>query len=308
MFNRRKILLRLLEACGGELNNTDMEKLLFLYCAEQGVNYYDFFPYKFGCFSFLSYQDKRVMTQQGYLEHADRFKLKRRLRKTETLKAGELEQIKEFVSRTKQLRGNALVRHVYIHYPHVAIRSEIKEKLLSRAELAEVQKHSPIDKEQCLMTIGYEGLTIDAYVNKLIGNNVAVVVDVRRNPISMKYGFSKTRLKQYLEGVEISYEHIPELGIPSSQRKNLETVNDYRRLFRNYAAIALPNRDKELQKIRELLQQHKRVALTCFEESPTSCHRHKITERLAKEKGWKIPIHHIHRLQIGVPPGYSRPG
>ncbi len=294
MFHRRKILLRLLEACGGELNNTDMEKLLFLCCAEQGVNHYDFFPYKFGCFSFLSYQDKRVLTQQGYLENTDRFKLKRSLRKTVALKTEEQEQVREFARRTKHLRGDALVRHVYVHYPHVAIRSEIKEKILSHSELAEVRKHSPTNSEVCLMTIGYEGLTIDAYINKLIEQNVALVVDVRRNPISMKYGFSKTRFQNYLKSAGITYEHIPELGIASSERKNLKTESDYRALFQKYAATALPNRGKELQRISELVRQYRRIALTCFEAEPTSCHRHKITERLAQEKGWTISINHIH--------------
>ncbi len=78
MFIRRKILLALLEACGGELKSTDMEKLLFAYCAESEINYYDFFPYKFGCFSFLSYQDKRVLTKQGFLADDNSFRLKNR--------------------------------------------------------------------------------------------------------------------------------------------------------------------------------------------------------------------------------------
>ena len=61
MYYRRKILLALIEVFGGSLPNTDCEKLLFTFCQQTGKNHYDFFPYKFGPFSFLSYYDKRRM-------------------------------------------------------------------------------------------------------------------------------------------------------------------------------------------------------------------------------------------------------
>lgn len=34
-----------------------------------------------------------------------------------------------------------------------------------------------------------------------------------KNPISMKYGFSKSQLQNACEGVGISYNHFPDLGI-----------------------------------------------------------------------------------------------
>jgi len=127
MFTRRKILLALLEACGGELKSTDMEKLLFAYCAESGKNYYDFFPYKFGCFSFLSYQDKRVLTKQGFLADCDSFKLKNRQTHLGNVDSDEQSRIVSFAKRMKNLRGKNLVHHVYINHPYFAIRSEIKK-------------------------------------------------------------------------------------------------------------------------------------------------------------------------------------
>ncbi len=293
MLLRRKILLALIESCGGELSRTDMQKLLFSYCAERGINYYDFFPHKFGCFSFLSYQDKRVLTSQGYLKEGDSFKLKRRPSILKALEPDEQRHVREFVARTRGLRGKVLVRHVYLNYPYYAHRSEIKERILSAKERRDVEEAFCPATEPCLMTLGYEGLTIDAYINKLIERNVALAVDVRRNPISMKYGFSKTRFRNYLKLVGIEYEHMPALGIDSSLRKNLETSSDYRKLFHHYAKKSLPTCAGELQRIRELLRTHGRIALTCFEATPTSCHRHKITERLQKSAGWKTPIMHI---------------
>lgn len=293
MFYRRKILLALIEACGRNLSSTDTEKLLFMYCAERGVNFYDFFPYRFGSFSFLSYQDKRVLTKQGYLADAEGFKLDSRRSFFADLQVEDKLHLRDFALRTKNLRGEALVRYVYLKYPYYASRSEIKNRVLTSRERAMVNSCLPKGTGLCLFTIGYEGLTIDAYINKLIQHRVAVVVDLRRNPISMKYGFSKTRLRNYLERVGIGYEHIPELGIASSLRKNLETEKDYNSLFRKYALIALPHCEGELKKIREFLSIHKRVALTCFEHKPSSCHRHKITERLEAAKNWDIPIVHV---------------
>jgi uncharacterized protein (DUF488 family) len=293
MFKRRKILLALLEACNGELKNTDMEKLLFAYCAESGKNYYDFFPYKYGCFSFLSYQDKRVLTKQGFLADGDSFKLKNRQAHLRNLDSNEQSSIESFAKRSKTLRGEKLVRHIYKKYPYYAIRSKIKEKILTAGELQVVESAANPDQSICLMTVGYEGKTIDAYINTLIQNNVALIVDVRRNPISMKYGFSKTRFRDYLNRAGINYEHISALGIESSQRKNLETEKDYKILFKKYASESLPNCADELHRIKQLVGEHKRVALTCFEANPESCHRHKITERLQTTKKWSTPIKHL---------------
>jgi len=292
MFYRRKILLALLEACGGRLNNTDMEKLLFAYCRERGVNYYDFFPYHFGCFSFLSYQDKRVLAQQGYLSDNEAFVLKTRKSVFADLENEDKLFLREFVRKTAKLRGDALVRDIYLKYPYYACRSEIKDRILTTDERALVDSFTPKEERPCLFTIGYEGLTIDAYIDKLIRYSVSIVIDVRRNPLSMKYGFSKVRFQNYLERAGVAYEHIPELGIASSQRKNLETADDYRSLFRKYAKT-LPHSQNELARVQQLLNKHQRAALTCFESVATSCHRHKITEYLQSSDCWNTPIVHI---------------
>jgi uncharacterized protein (DUF488 family) len=293
MFTRRKILLALLEACGSELTNTDMEKLLFAYCAENRQNYYDFFPYKFGCFSFHSYQDKRVLTKQGFLAEKDSFKLKNHQSHLCNVASDERKRIELFAQRTRNLRGKKLIRYIYVNYPYYASRSEIKKKVLDTQELLAVEASANSDQSICLMTIGYEGLTIDAYINKLIRHNITLVIDVRRNPISMKYGFSKTRFRDYLDRAGIKYEHIPALGINSSQRKNLNTKKDYKALFKKYSSESLPQRGEELCQIHKLINERKRVALTCFEAEPQSCHRHKITDYLQSEKTWNIPIKHI---------------
>lgn len=75
MYYRRKILLALLEVYGGSLKRTDCEKLLFNFCKTTSKNHYDFFPYKYGPFSFMSYFDKRRLTELGLLKQTDDFQI-----------------------------------------------------------------------------------------------------------------------------------------------------------------------------------------------------------------------------------------
>src|SRR5689334_19191458 len=101
------------------------------------------------------------------------------------------------------------------------------------------QERKDIDAP-CFFTIGYEGISIDAFLNIHIRNNVRELVDVRRNTISMKYGFSKKRFAQYIALAGMQYFHLPELGIPSDLRQDLTSVSAYQRLFEYYATSLLP--------------------------------------------------------------------
>ena len=42
------------------------------------------------------------------------------------------------------------------------------------------------------MTIGYKGRNIDKFLSILIENKIGKLIDVRKNPFSMKYGYRKT--------------------------------------------------------------------------------------------------------------------
>ena len=61
-----------------------------------------------------------------------------------------------------------------------------------------------------------------------------LLCDVRKNALSMKYGFSRNQLKDACEHVGIQYLHIPDLGIVPKKRKELNTQADYERLFSEY--------------------------------------------------------------------------
>ena len=114
---------------------------------------------------------------------------------------------------------------------------------------------------------------------------MTLLCDVRRNPLSRKYGFSKKTLGKACEGVGIRYEHLPELGIDSEERCELVTQADYDALFAEYERKSLPKQTEALARIRGWIKEGERVALTCFELLPHQCHRHCVAEALALGAG-----------------------
>lgn len=293
MLYRRKIILALLEAFGGSLKRTDCQKLLFLFCQRRGKNYYDFFPHKYGSFSFLLYQDKNRLTDLGYLVEQDKFQLNEGQSYTKDISTQDWQILQALVKEIGSLRGEKLIRKVYLEFPHYASRSNIALKVLEQDDYEKISKTWNADSSPCLFSIGYEGLSIDAYLNVLISNNISVLVDVRKNPISMKYGFSKSRFADFLQKVGVLYFHIPELGIPSSLRQNLKTPAAYQKLFDLYSSSILPEQSNAVEKIKSIVFEHRRVAITCFEADYRFCHRHKIIEYLNTNPDFDILTVHL---------------
>ena len=293
MFYRQKLLLALIEAFGGRLNNRDLQKYLFLYTQKcQQDKSYDFVPYKYGCFSFQSYADRRNLVQAGHLAANDEWVL------NETgylkgLKKGDDQKILTFYDRYKDTSGNELIKTVYKQYPYYAINSEIAGKLMNAEELEAIEAQRPDNENFGFFTIGYEGHSFEHYLNRLIQNDIKLLCDVRRNPLSRKYGFSKKTLSETLAKLGIKYIHIPELGIISEKRQQLNNQADYDRLFDEYERTTLHDNEPALEQLRELLKQHKRVAITCFEADSCQCHRGRVAKELMKMPNWDYPVEHI---------------
>lgn len=297
LFERQRVLLELLDALNEPVGSTEFQKLLFLYTREgESIPSYDFVPYRFGCFSFTSYADKRRLIEQGLLDEDEQtWKLTEKGRRMARSRARSPLPMARFAKQYKSLRGNALVADVYRRYPYFATRSEIVEKVLSKREdRVRVEAARPAKQTPGLVTVGYESKTLEAYLNQLLQDGVTLLCDVRRNPLSRKYGFSKSTLSHACEGVGIRYEHLPELGIPSEKRQDLETQSDYDKLFATYERQTLPKQTKTLIKIASWIREEgQRVALTCFELLPHQCHRHCIAKALQKSFGPKLAAHHI---------------
>jgi len=297
LFNRQKLLIALLHSLGGKVNNLDFQKLLFLYCQETETEpSYEFIPYWYGAFSFTSYADRRKLIGRGLLSDDDDFW---ELTDAGCMVASELSTQKKtitgFIQRYQALRGNALVAETYRRYPYYGIQSRIAEKVL-RGDAKAIQKirqAHPAKSKPGLATIGYEGRTLEAYLNILLQDGVTLLCDVRRNALSRKYGFSKSTLSKGCEGVGIRYEHLPELGIDSSQRKDLSTQESYDRLFDQYERDVLPRQTGTLGVISGWVASGERIALTCYEHLPSQCHRHCVAEALEQQLGAGSATKHL---------------
>jgi uncharacterized protein (DUF488 family) len=291
MYYRRKLLLALLEVFDGSLKRTDCEKFLFNFCQITGKNHYDFFPYQYGPFSFMSYYDKRRLTELGLLNATDDFELKTShsyVKEITSIDKATLLRLK-----TSGIYGRNLVRKIYREYPQFAARSKITATLFDDDEIKQIQLAWNVDKQPYIFTLGYEGLTIDSFLNKLIANNIMAVIDVRNNPQSMKYGFSKKSFSDYIEKAGMKYFHIPQLGIPSAMRKGLGKSVSHEKLFQKYETDLLPHQKEAKTYLKSLISEYPRIALVCFEADHHYCHRYTLVEHLQKEKTILTPVIHL---------------
>ncbi len=282
MFYRQKLMLALLDAFDGELERTDFQKYLFLYtqiCQPEGKRDYDFVPYKYGCFSFQSYADLRNLEASNYLTYSENLKLiDKDTNYISLLDSSDRNKVVKFKEMYSKYKGDDLIRYVYERYPYYTMNSEIYERIFPTKQRYTLE----VSEEERLFTIGYEANSVDTYINRLIKNNIKLVCDVRRNPISRKYGFSKSSMQNLIERVGIKYINIPQLGIASEQRTELNTLADYNKLFDQYEKTTLLHSETYLQQILDLIKQYKRVALTCFEADYHMCHRARVANALVK--------------------------
>ena len=294
MFYRRKVILALLQLFDDQLEKIRLQKLLFLFCQEKQKPEYDFVPYKYGCYSFSANADMTTMVKKGILiEDQNCFEKKDKTDYLEQLNPSDQELLLAVKAKFGNMSSTGLIKYTYSKYPFYAINSEVAESILNNEELEYINKSKPNGKKTVLFTIGYEGISLEEYLVRLIRNDIKVLVDVRNNPLSMKYGFSKSQLKKYCESIGIQYLHFPKVGIQSEQRQELHSQADYDRLFTTYRKNNLDKTTETQLEILKVLIQHKRIALTCFEANICQCHRKYLSEAIEKLPGFAFEVKHI---------------
>ncbi len=139
-------------------------------------------------------------------------------------------------------------------------------------------------------SLGYQGMSLEEYVEVLKANNVALVIDVRETPWSYKPGFSKKPLSEGLEANGIAYVHVKSAGNPSANRKmglpQSEVIERYKQHLENNPSC--------LDEIYDLMVNRAwdgAVCLLCFEEKPHDCHRKVILDKLSEKRGALIARH-----------------
>ena len=138
-----------------------------------------------------------------------------------------------------------------------------------------------------IVSVGYEGRTIDEFVTELVRAGVKTVADVRLNAISRKAGFSKTRLREALAASGIEYRHMRSLGNAKDNRLPFwdGRVEEGRRVFRE--SLESPEAESSLEELSVLVRDHV-VAVLCFESDVEKCHRRVVIDEVVNET--EVPV------------------
>ncbi|NLX71958.1 MAG: DUF488 domain-containing protein [Bacteroidales bacterium] len=294
MYYRRKVLLALLETFDGRLEKISLQKLLMLVTKQQEKPVFYFVPHKFGCFSFQANADLATMTKYNQVKVEGNCWIKTdNSNYLLSLKERDRQAIRYIKMQYGYKNADELIKHTYIKFPYFAINSTIASERLNPNEYQKVLESRPKSDKTILFTIGYEGISLEEYLNKLIINDIKVLCDVRKNSVSMKYGFSKSQLEKACNGVGVKYVHIPELGIESDKRQILNTQSDYDNLFMSYRNEILPQTINIQKDLLGLLIENERIALTCFEANICQCHRKHLADAITKLPGFDYELKHI---------------
>jgi len=266
-----------------------LTKLVFLLRHEGELSsvagFYDFVPYRFGPYSFALTHDLAALKRHGYAEENDNTWRVGRFVATDRDWIAELaprivKAIRFVLSKRGNLDRNQLLQHVYQEYPWFASRSELKDLIPDNVPSA---RKAP----SAVYTVGYQQRTVDAFLAGLMSDGIEAIIDVRSNPVSRNYGFAGRTLAALAEKVNLEYHHLPELGIPSNERKGLTSAAKYKALFENYCETILPVQTIAVEKIVELVKD-KPSALLCYEADPEYCHRRPLADVVAEKSGLAV--------------------
>lgn len=285
MLRRQRIVLALLNETGG-LDATGLHKRLFLLRRETPLAadaaFYDFVPYRFGPYSFQAAREIEALREHGYLAAAGRMlrPTASGARETRLLTADASRGVRAIVRRYQHTSSEALMRDVYRRYPWFAQNTE-------RPDLAPQRPKKRGPASPAVYTVGYERRSVDAFLNGLIENGIRMVIDVRANPISRKYGFAGGTLARLVRALGVGYVHHPKLGIPSSHRRAAEAEDNFPRLFRYYERRILSTADEDIGTVAEVVRSRP-AALLCREAAAADCHRSRLAAKIAGMTG--LPV------------------
>jgi len=145
-----------------------------------------------------------------------------------------------------------------------------------------------------LYTVGYEGLSIEEFIELLKSHDVEHLIDIRDAPISRKPGFSKTALSAALAAASIRYSHVRALGCPKPIRACHKATHDWTRYTRDFK-LYLAAQGAALTELRAAAETSP-SCLMCFEADVTHCHRLFVAEAVTRTGD---ELHHLPLLSPG---------
>ncbi|MCE1253881.1 MAG: DUF488 domain-containing protein [Anaerolineae bacterium] len=142
-----------------------------------------------------------------------------------------------------------------------------------------------------LTTIGFQGLSVDAFFNLLIKHDVQNLIDIRKNALSRKPGFSKNALATAAAAHHIQYTHLVALSCPKNIRDVYQQNGDWDVYTRDYLAY-LATQSQELENLVNLTR-NETCCLFCFEADYLHCHRRYVADAVASRLGEGLTVKHI---------------
>ncbi len=159
------------------------------------------------------------------------------------------------------------------------------KELLDRFHKGTTEHPSPT-----LFTIGYEGRPLEDFMNELLRNGMRSLCDVRKDPVSRKFGFSRKQLEHACTTLGMSYQHFPGLGIPKELRSGVQSEEARQELLDRYEWEMLPQAWESLRALEKELDEKGRIALICYEADPVQCHRSRIVNTLIQDQSIDQPV------------------
>lgn len=278
MLTRRKYLLNVMNILG-TATPVRLQKTLFLYSLTQDAEHriYYFIPNLMGCYSISLHDDCQALSKSGYItKNKDgAYQICNMLPAESRLTEDNLRSLHHFMEEAGCMTEAELIKMSYDMDPFYAIRSRILSDFIfdeSFYKKLDMIKDEIDSRKHCIYTIGYEGLSIDRFLQKLIMNNIRILVDVRKNAFSMRREYSKEYLKNSLKEAGIKYLHCPEVGIESDIRKEMLPSGRRMEMFERYSQNVLPRNEKFVDNMISLFQDGN-FAFMCYEKNANDCHR-----------------------------------
>ncbi|MBT3274208.1 MAG: DUF488 domain-containing protein [Spirochaetales bacterium] len=278
----QKVAISLAQEFSEPIPQTRYQKLLFLLSLEQEKPSYFFVPYYYGCYSFSAAADRERLAAKGFLEPSfNGWKTCKEISVWSDLTETDRGAIAKVATDYGKLSTTKLIQLVYDRYPYYTRHSRIRGRFgIATGEPSHKEVNSVPGK---LYTIGYESLCIEEFVNRLIESEIHLLVDVRKNPISRKFGFSKTRLSAILQNMKIQYRHLPGLGIPTDIRNRFLSLGNRTALFEWYKSSVLSGSNNDVRSLHEITSSSAASALVCFEKNHIDCHRSHLAEFISEK-------------------------
>ncbi len=149
----------------------------------------------------------------------------------------------------------------------------------------------PAPADFTLFTVGYQGHTIETFLDLLLAHGIAHIIDVRQLPFSRKPDFSKKRLTAHLAAVGIGYTHLVQLGTPKPLRDEIRRTHDYPAFFAAMDALVAAQPEALQAALDIALLQPS--ALLCFEANQAECHRLSVARAIEQLAGEGCRVVHV---------------